>query len=121
MSTLANRSTAAQARYAAMSHGQTPSSGFVIRRLVATQYRPSGWLPGWRATQTEADHYLEHDVLPFLLPDDGRKVALLEEALVAELGDGDHVLVSCSGPLLTDGTGRTSASGSSAMACGGAT
>ena len=51
-----------------MSHGQTPSSGFVIRRLVATQYRPSGWLPGWRATQTEADHYLEHDVLPFLLP-----------------------------------------------------
>jgi len=73
----------------------TPPAAMRIKRL---KYKSiSGWLDGQRRSQAEADHYLRTEVLPYLHPGDEEVVEALVEALVAELGADDFMVVRCVG------------------------
>jgi hypothetical protein len=72
-----------------------PVGAMRIKRL---KYKSiSGWLDGQRRSQAEADSYLGREILPYLHPGDAEVVDALVEALVAELGADDSMVVRCVG------------------------
>lgn len=67
----------------------------VVERLK--HKRTSGYLPGQRQTQAEADRYLKDWVLPYLHPQDEEIVDLFVKMMVETLAEDDFIVVRCRG------------------------